>query len=261
MLFDGGILANHSLVVRSQIGEDEDGITCTSENVDCCSSTDTSIGWFSPSGTAVYEGADGAETLYVTRGVGFVRLNRITGGTSALYWCDIPDYSGTIQRFYVGLYIGTLLSGKGNNLCVISYISWILFSNFLTGTFTTVTITFEIQTELTADPPQFALVCRTEGGPASTITWERDGVTIQDDNNHSTSQIVVNAESAVYHNVLVVTERQGGVYRCTAMNSKTEHSDTITVEGIPMCIVYIITISAYGIFYRRWVEMGRAQTS
>ena len=112
MLFDGGVLANSSQIVRGQVAEDEDGITCTSESVDCCSDAGTSIGWFSPSGDAVHEGLDGADTLYVTRGPGFVRLNRITGGTSALYWCDVPDYSGALQRFYVGLYSSSIISGS-----------------------------------------------------------------------------------------------------------------------------------------------------
>ena len=112
MLFDGDVVANNSVLIRGQVGENENGITCTSENIDCCIDTDASIGWFNPDGTALHEGADGAESLYVTRGVGFVRLNRITGGMSALYWCDVPDYSGTLQRFYVGLYTNIFTSGE-----------------------------------------------------------------------------------------------------------------------------------------------------
>ena len=101
--FDGSVLANNSYVGRGDIGEGEEGITCFTDNLECCNST-TGIGWFSPDGTALHEGSDGAETLYATRGAGYVRLNRITGGMSALYWCDIPDHSGTLQRFYAGLY-------------------------------------------------------------------------------------------------------------------------------------------------------------
>ena len=114
ILFESSILANNSLIVRGGVGEEEDGLTCTSEYYDCCSSVNTSFGWFSPTGDAVYEGADGATDLYVTRGTGFVRLNRITGGTSALYWCDVPDYTGTVQRYYVGLYTDSILSGVSN---------------------------------------------------------------------------------------------------------------------------------------------------
>ena len=116
MLFDGDAVANNSLLIRGEVGVDEEGITCASENVDCCIDADASIGWFSPNGTAIYEGVNGADSLYVTRGIGFVRLNRITGGTSALYWCDVPDYSGTLERFYVGLYTSSFLSGDLQSL-------------------------------------------------------------------------------------------------------------------------------------------------
>lgn len=116
MLFEGNTLPNNTLIVRGSVGEGEDGITCTSDNVDCCSGLNASSGWFNPAGDAVHEGAVGATTLYVSRGAGFVRLNRRTGGSSALYWCDVPDYSGTLQRFYVGLYIGSILSGVPNTI-------------------------------------------------------------------------------------------------------------------------------------------------
>lgn len=92
-------------------------------------------------------------------------------------------------------------------------------------------ITFELETELTTDPPQFSLTCRSDGGPVTTVEWERDGVMIQDDNNHSSSQIVVDPLSVVYHNVLVVTGRNGGEYMCTVINDKTSLSGIINVEG------------------------------
>ena len=112
LVLNSASLANNSLVVRGGVGEGENGITCTSENVDCCSDPDsTASGWFSPTGDPLHEGADGATHLYLTRGPGFVRLNRITGGTSALYWCDVPDYSGDLQRLYVGLYTNDLTTG------------------------------------------------------------------------------------------------------------------------------------------------------
>ena len=112
LIFDGTLRANNSLIIRAQVGMDEDGITCTSDNTSCCDDAQGSgSGWFSPSGEPLHEGLDGATTLYLTRGPGFVRLNRITGGTSALYWCEVPDFNGVIHRFYVGLYTGTLISG------------------------------------------------------------------------------------------------------------------------------------------------------
>ena len=103
--------------------------------------------------------------------------------------------------------------------------------SYLVGIFSTLMITFEMETELTSDPPQFSLTCRSEGGPATMVEWERDGVIVQDDSNHSTSQIVLNAAPAVYHNVLVVTGREGGEYTCTVTNAKTTFITTTDVEG------------------------------
>ena len=110
-MFQGSSVANNTLLVRGNVGEGENGMTCTSENANCCSDSDTSGSWFSPNGDPLHEGENGATSLYLTRGPGFVRLNRITGGSSALYWCDVPDYSGALQRFYVGLYTESLASG------------------------------------------------------------------------------------------------------------------------------------------------------
>ena len=99
-------------MVRGGVGEGEEGLTCTSDNIDFWSDSETSdSGWFSPSGEPLHEGQDGASDLYVTRGAGFVRLNRITGGSSAIYWCEVPDFSGDVQQFYVGLYTNELISG------------------------------------------------------------------------------------------------------------------------------------------------------
>ena len=93
---------------------------------------------------------------------------------------------------------------------------------------------FEIETEVAEDPPQFSLTCISEGGPVTNVLWEREGETIEDDASHSSSQIVVNAVDAIYHNVLVVTGRNGGQYTCTVSNARTSFGKSIAVEGIMM---------------------------
>ena len=56
-------------------------------------------------GAAVHQGMAGASTIYITRGNGTVSLNRITGGSSGMWRCDIPDSSGVMQNMYI--YKGT----------------------------------------------------------------------------------------------------------------------------------------------------------
>ena len=240
------LLANNSLVVRGDVGVGEDGIICTSDSADCCSDQDSG-GWFSPTGDSLHEGADGASTLYLTRGPGFVRLNRITGGTSALYWCDVPDSSGVLQRFYVGLYTSGLTSGTPTT-CPSSVLGVAIYTTsmitildpqfasnklymLLAGAYTSVAVLFALETEVTEDPPRFSLTCTTKGGPATNVTWERDGVAIGDDASHSSSQIVVDAVDAEYDNVLVVTGRNGGDYTCTVSHARTSIVGSIQVEG------------------------------
>ena len=104
------MVANNSLLEQEDIGEGSSGILCATESPECCTNTSSS-GWYSPDGSAVQEGSSGATSLYVTRGLGYLRLNRITGGTLGLYWCGVPDYSGTVEQLYVGLYDNSPTSG------------------------------------------------------------------------------------------------------------------------------------------------------
>ena len=67
------------------------------------------------------------------------------------------------------------------------------------------------------DPPVFNLTCISAGGPATTVTWTRDGAPA----SGVTSQTVVDQQTATYHNTLTVTGRLFGNYRCTITNART----------------------------------------
>ncbi len=75
----------------------------------------------------------------------------------------------------------------------------------------------EVQlTVLTGDPPLFVLTCTSEGGPASAVTWSRNGVPVTENSNHVVLQSVVDGETAVYNNTLTVSASEFGTYTCTA---------------------------------------------
>ena len=74
-----------------------------------------------------------------------------------------------------------------------------------------------LTTNLTADPPVFTLTCVSTGGPATTITWTRDGAAA----TGVTSQIVLNMTSITYNNTLTVTGREPGNYTCSVANVRT----------------------------------------
>ena len=79
------------------------------------------------------------------------------------------------------------------------------------------------------------LTCISVGGPATTVTWTRDNVTI----TQGTESVLDDPLNAVYTHTLnvTVTGRQGGLYNCTVANNKPS-SDSAN-----------ITVQAYGIIY------------
>ena len=77
-----------------------------------------------------------------------------------------------------------------------------------------------LHSEPIENPPEFTLTCRSEGGPVTTVVWWRDLVPVQEDSNHETSQIIVDtSENTVYHNILRVRGREGGLYTCNVSNN------------------------------------------
>ena len=82
------------------------------------------------------------------------------------------------------------------------------------------------KSNLNGDSPQFTLTCISTGGPATTVTWTRDSITITE----GTETVMNNAVTAQYTHTLTVTA--AGYYRCTVSNTAFSDSATITLEGI-----------------------------
>ena len=82
------------------------------------------------------------------------------------------------------------------------------------------------------------LTCVSTGGPATTVTWTRDNVTI----TQGTETVLDDPPNAVYIHTLnvTVTGKQGGLYKCTVANNKPS-SDSVNV-----------TVQAYGIIIYAW---------
>ena len=74
----------------------------------------------------------------------------------------------------------------------------------------------------------FDLTCISTGGPATTVTWTRDSVTV-------TEGTVTHYDTSFheYAHTLTVTGRLEGLYTCTVANDRpSSDSDSITVQGI-----------------------------
>ena len=102
------------------------------------------------------------------------------------------------------------------------------------GAVTSATIQFWIRhTVPTADPPAFSLSCVSTGGPATTVTWTREGAAVSYDANHTLNQIVADNVKVIYFNSLAVTGRELGNYTCSVTNDRTAQPATasLTVSG------------------------------
>ena len=92
-------------------------------------------------------------------------------------------------------------------------------------------MSFPMDSDLNGPSPQFTLTCISTGGPATTVTWTRDSVTVTE----GTETVLDDPEDAQYTHTLTVTGRLGGFYTCTVENKVTLSKSTeLHVQGI-MC--------------------------
>ena len=96
-------------------------------------------------------------------------------------------------------------------------------------------MTFAVDSDLS---PQFTLTCISTGGPATTVTWTRDSVTVTERNK----TVLDNCSTSQYTHTLTVTGRLGGLYTCTVANNRpSDSSEQLTVRGIViLCVTFYV---------------------
>ena len=100
---------------------------------------------------------------------------------------------------------------------------------YFTGRLRSSSMSFTLHTEPRESPPEFSLTCRSEGGPATTVSWQRNGHSVQEDSDHQTSQVIVDtSHNSVYDNKLRVRGREGGNYSCTVSNNIWDYHSQIS---------------------------------
>ena len=81
-------------------------------------------------------------------------------------------------------------------------------------------MTFTVDSDVNGASPQFTLTCISTGGPATTVTWTRDSVTVTERNK----TVLDNRTTSQYTHTLTVTGRLGGDYTCTVANNRPSDS-------------------------------------
>ena len=89
-------------------------------------------------------------------------------------------------------------------------------------------MTFTVDSDLNGASPQFTLTCISTGGPATTVTWTRDSVTVTEGNE----TVLDNRTTSQYTHTLTVTGRLGGLYMCTVANKPSMAKATFNVKGL-----------------------------
>ncbi len=94
------------------------------------------------------------------------------------------------------------------------------------------------------DSPVFTLTCNSGGGPATTVTWKRDGTVVSEDSNHIMTSARVDQSGPYYTSTLTVTVREGGQYTCTVTNDIGSADGQYQVDGkghsrFDTCVLWI----------------------
>jgi len=91
-------------------------------------------------------------------------------------------------------------------------------------------------TSLTFDDRSKTLTCTSTGGPATTVTWRRNGVVITLNTTYQQTKRLVDAVNGIYQTVLAIGQSVRwsdivGTYNCTVANDRGESSETVVVPG------------------------------
>ena len=92
-------------------------------------------------------------------------------------------------------------------------------------------------TSLTFNSSSNTLTCTSTGGPATTVTWKRDGAVITLNTTYQQTKIVVDPVAGTYQTVLTIDTPVDqsdifGSYNCTVENARGKSS--VTAGNLPL---------------------------
>ena len=230
-------LANHSYVDLSQVGRDLSGshsVQCHTDLITCCSGAQGPHrgDWYFPNGERLPTPGS-YNIIFESRKAKRVDLHHTSGTSpSGIYHCDIQTTAVSLvtdnpprDTVYVGLYASSQGSYSINHNNFVVYLAL----HFITsGDITIFNVTLANTTNLNRGSLQFTLTCISTGGPATTVTWTRDSVTVTE----GTQTVLNDPETAQYTHTLTETGSLGVNYTCTVTNNKpSTASATYITQG------------------------------
>ena len=237
---NGRVLPNNSLVVVTDIVADAAmTLRCVTPRIDCCSDADTAMAqWYHPNG------GDAGAIRFLNRlssgegePLGSVALVRANPGilmarnNQGIYRCTVPLPGTAANPSTISYYIGLYNPRNGEGMQFMLHVMYPASIPPLSGALQPITDAIQFAL-VSSSLVQFTLTCTSTGGPATSVTWTRDGVTVPYDSTHVLSQTVVDTLTAQYNNTLTVTGVEGGSYQCTVSDVlSTELSPVLSGDG------------------------------
>ena len=131
------------------------------------------------------------------------------------------------------MYVKCSLSGKkfpslNYTKLVLALVSTVFFVNLLLSGSPNVT-------SLEYDQSR-TLTCASTGGPATTVTWRRDGAAITLNATHQQTKTITDNSTSTYQTVLTISQSVDqsdipGLYSCTVENARGSSSRAVVIPG------------------------------
>ena len=198
---------------------DTAALLCLTDREQCCRARDGGAGgnWYFPDGVQL---PGGSGSIFRTRDASRVRLNPEDGVESptGVYRCEIPDGNGNDTSVYVGLYLES-----GGKVYVYHGVPNHTVSVLTPGSPTVDSLMFAEE----------SLTCSSSGGPATTVTWERNGVALDLNGGaaYQQTQTVTNPVNAAYETTLTSSDASvfAGAFSCTVTNTRGSDTESISI--------------------------------
>jgi len=111
LMLGGVSYPNNSIVNITEIGNEVNAALICSTTFGLCCFSGSGNGWFYPDRSEIFNGPDlpyhRTRTGSPNPNPGRILLHRSTGTTTGIFQCIIPDDSGVLTSFYVGIYTNT----------------------------------------------------------------------------------------------------------------------------------------------------------